>query len=157
MTQEEMNRVVSTFETAGVGQLFSEEREARVARALQDIAAVQAHYERKLSRPMQPSLLEQLEAEPSAFKPLIQAFASPMTLEMRTMIYCVLKGAAVEHVSYDYAAQSRSLLRVELELPSSGERVSFQSDEVWDYEVLRHFGTAKQGGRPLIDGYWAFR
>lgn len=157
MNQEDMNRMVHTFEAAGVGHLFREEREARVARALQDIEAVQAHYERKLSRRMQPSLLEQLEADPSAFKPLIQSFASPMTLEMRTMIYCVLKGAAVEHVSYDYAAQSRSLLRVELELPSSGERVSFASDEVWDYEVLRHFGTAKKGGRPLIDGYWAFR
>ncbi len=157
MTKEEMNRLVQTFEAAGVGWLFKDAREERIARLAQDIEAVQGHYEQKLSRQMQPSLLEQLEADTSAFKPLIQAFASPMTLEMRTMIYCVLKGAAVEHVSYDYSAQSRSSLRIELELPSSGERVSFQSDEVWDYEVLRHFGTAKKGGRPLIDGYWAFR
>jgi hypothetical protein len=157
MKKEEMDRLVQACEAAGVGWLFKDDREGRIAQLVQDIEAVQRHHEQKLSLRMQPSLLEQLEADAPSFKPLIQAFASPMTPEMRTMIYCVLKGAAVERVSYDYTAQSRSLLQVELELPSSGQRVSFQSDEVWDYEVLRHFGTAKKGGRPLIDGYWAFR
>jgi hypothetical protein len=152
-----MDQLVRTFEAAGAGRLFNEDREAALARAVQDIKDVQVLYEQKLSCRMQPSLLEQLKAAPSAFKPLLQSFASPMTPEMRTMIYCVLKGAFVEHVSYDYTARSASRLEVSLKLPSSEERVSFHSEEIWDYEVLRHFGTAKKGDRPLIDGYLAFR
>jgi hypothetical protein len=59
-------------------------------------------------------------------------------------------------VRYEYDARRRSELVVEVEFPS-GEQGTFKSAELWDAEVLRHFGFMKMGGRPIIDGYYAFR
>lgn len=150
------DEVAQLLEGAGVGWYLGSDREQRLAQVLDALRAVEACYARKLSQPVARPLLEQLRKEPASFKPFIQTFAAGMTSEMRTMVYCILSGASVERVRFDYEAERQATLSVELELPT-GERPTFESSEIWDLEVLRHFGTAKKGGRPLIDGYFAFR
>ena len=38
-----------------------------------------------------------------------------------------------------------------------GHTSRFESDDLWDAEFLRHLGLLKVSGRPVIDGYYAFR
>ncbi len=158
MTQEgEQTRALrQLFDSAGVGWALEGDAEEAARRSLREMQAVEAEYQRRLSRPLSPHLLEQLVAESEALRPLIQAFASPLSAPIRVMIYCILKGAGIRRVHYDYEHERRSHLVIELELPT-GQALRFESEELWDVEVLRHFGMTQRGGRPVLEGYYAFR
>ncbi|HYO65530.1 MAG TPA: hypothetical protein VEU33_05560 [Archangium sp.] len=144
------------FDTAGVGWALKEGAETEARRYLQEIQAVQAEYERLLSEPLASPLFEQLVEESEALTPLIQAFASPTSASIRVMIYCILKGAEIRRVHYAYELERRSHLTIDVEL-SDGRSLRFESEDLWDAEVLRHFGMTKRGGRPILEGYYAFR
>lgn len=157
MTQGEQTRTLrQLFDAAGVGWALREGADAEAERFLQEMQAVEAEYARRLSEPMSSPLLDQLVEEREALTPLIQAFASPTSVPIRVMIYCILKGAEILRVRYDYERKHRSHLAIDIELPG-GQTLSFESEDLWDTEVLRHFGMAKRGGRPILDGYYAFR
>lgn len=157
MTQGEQTRALrQLFDTAGVGWALREGADAEARRYLQEIQAVEAEYERLLSEPMSSPLLEQLVEEGEALTPLIQAFASTTSASIRVMIYCILKGAEIRRVLYDYELERRSQLIIDIEL-SDNRTLRFESEDLWDAEVLRHFGMTKRGGRPILEGYYAFR
>lgn len=157
MTQGEQTRTLrQVFDAAGVGWALRGDADAETRRYLQEMRAVEAEHERRLSEPMSPPLLDQLVEQGEALTPLIQAFASPLSAPIRLMIYCILRGAEIRRVHYDYEHKRRSHLAIEIELPN-GQTQSFESDDLWDAEVLRHFGMAKRAERPILDGYYAFR
>jgi hypothetical protein len=149
-------KLASLLQGAGVGWVLHEGQDERTHKILAEIEEVDRYYQEAFGQKLVPSLWEQMSAHSGNLKPLIQSFASPMTPPIRTMIYCVLSGASVRSVRYDYEAQRKSTLSVAVRLPSGKEHM-FESDELWDAEVLRHFGFFKKGGRPIIDGYYAFR
>ncbi len=157
MTQGEQTRALrQLFDTAGVGWALREGVETEARRYVQEIQAVEAEYERLLSEPMASPLLDQLVEESEALTPLIQAFASPTSASIRVMIYCILKGAEIRRVRYDYELERHSQLTIDIEL-SDARTLRFESEDLWDAEVLRHFGMTKRGGRPILEGYYAFR
>lgn len=125
----------------------------RLQKYLEDVAALESEYRGVFGRPTQ--LLSDMEADPS-LDPLVQTFAMPMTATMRLMVYCVLRGARIKSVNYEYQAERTSRIRVEVEF-ADGTRPVFESEEHWDALVLHHLGFAKSGSRPLIDGYFGFR
>ena len=75
---------------------------------------------------------------------------------MRTMIYCVLAGASIERVRFEYKSQQKSALEITVEFPT-GLGATFTSNDIYDAEVLRHIGLMKLGEAPVIDGYYPFR
>lgn len=156
MSTKDIDAISDLFARSGVGWLFDTDREQRVAQVVKETHEVAEELERRFGRAPNPPLLSQMAAEPVALKPLIQAFAVPMTTAMRAMVYCILTGASVRHISYEYEYRRRSRLVVIVEF-DSGEASTFESDDLWDAEVLRHFGFMKLGGEPVVDGYYAFR
>lgn len=156
MQAEQTRALRQLFDSAGVGWALEGDVEAEAHRHLRELEAVEAEYQRRLSTPLSPRLLDQLVADSEALAPLIQAFASPISAPIRVMIYCILKGADVRRVRYDYEHERRSHLVIDIELPT-GQALSFESEELWDAEVLRHLGMTKRGGRPVLEGYYAFR
>jgi hypothetical protein len=144
------------FEDSEVGWVFGEDATERAQQFLREMHDVDRYYNATFHRPLDPPLAEAILHDAARFKPLVQTFASPMTTPMRTMVYCVLDGAQVKAIQFEYRFKARARLEVAVEY-DSGDKATFASDNLWDVEVLRHFGLMKMGDAPVIDGYYAFR
>lgn len=154
------NTLRELFARCDVGWVFegqgAEAASRRTQQILAEMNALGQKYADKVGRDP-PDLIERLIlSDVTRFKPLVQSFASPLTDETRAMIFCLLEGGHVKTIRFEYRRKQHARLEIEVET-ASGESVRFQSDELWDAEVLRHFGLAKLSGAPVIDGYYAFR
>lgn len=149
------------FTDCDVGWVFEGESEEDASERARQISAemdaLAQHYVDALGRPLPAPIDQLILSDVARFKPLVQSFAPPLTPEMRTLIFCLLDGAHIEAIRFDYELKQRARLEVEVGYDNSGGRACFRSDEVWDVEVLRHFGVFKVRGKPVIDGYYAFR
>jgi hypothetical protein len=152
----DLEQLRTIFGLCDVGWVFDEGAEERSRQILREMVDVDRVFASEFGRPLDPPIEQAIAADVTRFKPLVQAFASPMTAPIRAMIYCVLDGAQVKAVQYEYVYRQVSRLRVSIEF-DSGEKATFESDELWDAEALRHFGLMKMGEKPVIDGYYAFR
>ena len=144
------------FEQSDVGWVFEEHADERTQAILSEMHETDVVLHDTVGRPLAPSLEDAILAEVARFKPLIQTFASPMTAPIRAMVYCVLDGAQVKAIRFDYRFKARAHLEVDVEY-DSGVAATFASDDVYDAEALRHFGLMKMGKAPIVDGYYAFR
>jgi hypothetical protein len=148
-------QIVSTFGQAGVGWLFTNEnRTQQVQRIVREFERVES----LLSRRQIPArhLLKRCIENPAEMAAFIQAFASPMTAEVRAAVYLIVTGATIEQLRLDYQRASAAQLQLVLKTPE-GRRLSFQSKELWDFEICHHFILAKADDKPMIDGYYAFK
>ncbi len=148
-------QLFQVFDECGVGWVFGEHASERARRILEEMSEVDRVISDKLARPLD-ALADAILADTARFEPLVQAFASPMTAQIRAMVYCVLDGAQIKAIRFEYRFKECAVLEVDVEY-DSGKRVRFESDNLWDAEALRHFGLLKMGGAPIIDGYYAFR
>ncbi len=155
MIENKEETVRRLFESTGVGWAIGPDRGGKEpAQILAEIAEVEEELKRRTGT--QPDLLNELRAAPELMRPFIHSFTTAKTAPIRAMIYFILKGASVKEVKFHYLAKRQSSLTVTIRL-LSGQEETFESDEFWDVELLRHFGLAKAGGKPLIDGYYSFR
>jgi hypothetical protein len=151
------------FTECDVGWVFEEEGDEDASKRAQQISAemyaLAQHYANTLGerRPLPEPIDRLILSDVARFKPLVQSFAPPLTTEIRTLIFCLLDGAHIEAIRFEYDFKQRAHLEVEVGYDNFGGRACFRSDEVWDVEVLRHFGVFKVRGKPVIDGYYAFR
>ena len=148
-------QLIHVFEICDVGWVFAEAATERAREIFDAMREVEGTYARAFGRPL-GSLDQLILGDVTRFKPFVQAFASPMSGAIRTMAFCVLDGAQVAAISFDYTLKHRAHLEIEVRY-DSGEVARFASDNVWDVEALRHFGLMKMGDAPVIDGYYAFR
>jgi hypothetical protein len=153
MNEQQLDRVL---ELSDVGWVLAEDRVERAQQILLEMRQVDLYFNETFGRPLEPPVANAILADVARLKPLVQTFASPMTTPIRTMVYCVLDGAQIKAIRFDYRFKARAHLEVDVEY-ESGENTTFTSDNVWDVEALRHFGLMKMGQAPVIDGYYAFR
>ncbi len=149
------------FAQCDVGWVFEgegdESASERARQIVGQMSALTQKYEEKVGSDLPETVERRILSDVVRFKPLVQSFASPdMTSEMRTMIFCLLNGGQVRAIKFEYKLKQRAHLEVEI-VTGAGKAIHFESDELWDAEVLRHFGLAKLSGSPFIDGYYAFR
>jgi hypothetical protein len=146
----------SLLHAAGVGWLLQEAKDTRLTQILNEMDELSTYLrDRQLSQT--PDLLQEAATEPTELRPLVQLFASPTSTTIRAMAYCVLRGADIQSVSFEYRLEQVAKLRIELSHPHArGSTIEFESDNLWDAEVLRHVGMMKRGGRPVLHGYYAF-
>lgn len=136
---------------AGLGWLVQDRQNA--AGLLRQIDAASAEYASRYSSA--ENLWEACRSSPKPMQAFLQALAagvSPLMLAMVARI--LLRDAWVMKVSFEFASRRAVALHVEIE-DADGGRQSFDSSEVWDAEVLRHFGLMKVGDKPVIHGYYA--
>lgn len=144
------------FEQCDVGWVFDEHASERAKQILLEMREADRVFSDKIGRLLDPPLAKAIPADVARLKPLVQTFASPMTAPIRAMVYCILDGAQVKAIRFDYRFKALAHLEVDVEY-DSGEAATFASDNVYDAEALRHFGLMKMGNAPVIDGYYAFR
>jgi len=144
----------TVLEAAGVGWLVPDDDADDVAaRVLQEIAELEDYLRDRLG--VDTELLADFDRD-ERLAAVVQTFASPMTTAMRAMAYAVVTGGRVETLDVRYRYGREVALRVEVAMPEGGS-LEFASDELWDFQALRHFGLLKAGGRPVIDGFYATR
>ena len=146
----------TVLELADVAWLLNDSPRERYEQVMREMADVDAIMTRSFTMMRYAPVAEAILSDPDRLKPLVQTFASPMTAPIRAMVYCVLEGAKVDEVNFRYVHKQQSQLEVVVSF-DSGESARFQSAELWDAEALRHFGLMKSSGKPVIDGYYAFR
>lgn len=150
---DDMNDLEKVLSDAGVGWLLQTDRDERLAAIASDLRSVQAELS-KLPAPTSARVGALRLSDPD-MKPFIQCFAVPMTNRIRAMVYCLLDGAELVELQFAYKRKSSVHLHAVIEL-ADGHKEEFDSHDLWDAEVLRHFGLMKMGNRPLIHGYYAF-
>jgi hypothetical protein len=149
--------LVDLFRRAGVGWYMEQASAPSVEDVEREAAEVSRLLEGRLKLPPGTvDVLREMLDEPERMAAFVQTFAIGMTPEIRAMVRCVVRGAIISSLRYEYKAKQRSELHVTLQFGPNND-IPFSSTEHWDAEVLRHLGFAKIGGRPLIDGYFAFR
>lgn len=151
--------LVQAFVASDVGWWIGTDQDARIQQLHGEVKDIEAEYRHRFpveSRSLRGRLIEQMVDQQDSLKPLIQTFASPMTNSIRAMVLAVLRGANVLNFSASYVYRQQSHLVVRVGFPT-GEESEFTTDDLWDFEVLRHFGLMKISGLPAVDGYYAFR
>ena len=138
---------------AGVGWLLQEDKDGRLTQVLGEMDDLSVDLSRRLA-PLLVDVLVEAASGPSELRPLVQLFASPTTMTARAMAYCVLHGADVKSVSFEYEMYQTAKLKVVLS--DTARTLAFETNELYDVEVLRHFGIMKSRGRPVLHGYYAF-
>ena len=149
---DDLNDLETILSDSGAGWLLETDRDERLAAIGSDIREVQA----ELGKLPASARVGALRLTAPEMKPFIQCFAVPMTNRIRAMVYCLLDGAELVELQFAYKRKRSVRLHAVVEL-ADGHMEPFESHDLWDAEVLRHFGLMKMGDRPVIHGYYAFR
>ncbi len=91
----------------------------------------------------------------TAFLQALSGRGSPQMLVMAWRI--TIQGFEVESIKMDYLSGDRFSLRVQLRSPSSATAEIYESDNVSDAKLIRHFGTFQSDGTPRIRGFYPLR
>lgn len=155
MADEDNDDLALLLEASGVGWLLREEREAQLRQIFQGIAELSHELNQRLA-PAKIDVLGEMLSEPAALKPLVQMFATSTSCAMRAMAYCVLRGMEIAAIDFSYRLKQTVALTVALQSHITGQELVFESDRVWDAEVLRHLGIMTMGKKPILHGFYAF-
>lgn len=112
-------------------------------------------YERRFGTPV--DLHAACRAESAKMRAFLQTLAAGVSPGFLAMVARVLlRGAEVAELHVDFISLKSMALRVVLKDPD-GRRHAFESTELWDAQVLHHFGLMEAGAAPVIDGYYSMR
>ena len=105
------------------------------------------------------TLARESERNPHTIRAFLQALAATGKVEMLLMVWRILQGLSIRRVELSYVEKDRFQLVITLALPdgdSSSPEV-YESDDINDAKLLRHFGITTIDGRPLFDGFFPLR
>jgi hypothetical protein len=155
MRDEDLANIARLLEVSGIGWLLQEDRDVRLRQIAAEITELSSELSRRLA-PAKIDLLGEMLKEPEALKPLVQMFASPTSCVMRAMVYCVLRGMEISAIDFSYRLKRTVTLTVSVQNDVTGQELTFESDLVWDAEILRHLGIMAMGKKPILHGFYAF-
>jgi hypothetical protein len=125
----------------------------------EEVTNVEAHINDRIDVGTPPVKLEGLfKVDPGSYdsnqKAFIQTFALPVTDEIRAMVYFIaIENADIRDLKMNYTFKKAFSLKVNIEL-SSGKNINFNSNSIWDAEVVRHFGVMMMNNKPIFSGYF---
>lgn len=151
-----MNRetaIQDAFQKAGVLWYLSSQAKERLENL--NIEMAEVTHILKTEHGVAVDLWEECLLRPEALSGVIQAFVHPMSQRFRALAYLLATGAEIESLEFRYVMRRESKLTVSILY--NGVAKTFTSDNHWDFEVLRHVGMMKMGGKPLLHGYFGYR
>jgi hypothetical protein len=103
------------------------------------------------------SLLNAFRKHPSQVNAFIQALGAVRTPQMLVMVWRIIQGMTISRVEMSYEEQAAFHLRVVLASPYGESDEVFESSNIDDASLLRHFGAMKMDDKPLFDGFYALK
>jgi hypothetical protein len=145
--------IQGAFQKAGVLWYLSSQADERLENLKAEMREVSHNL--RTEHGVSVDLWEECLLRPEALSGVIQAFVHPMSQNFRALAFLLATGAEIESLEFRYVKRRESLLAVTVVY--KGVAKNFTSDNHWDFEMLRHVGTMKLGGKPLLHGYFGFR
>lgn len=148
-------KVAEAFKKSGRGWLVEHSSAAQIlTQTTRDLGEFADEYQRRFGeRPDPFALLDEIPHKGRAF---FQVFVgTPITLDMRILIWRLLLGVELLAIRLDYKREGDFELVVALET-HKGEREEYRSTNAWDFRVLRQVGLLSVDGQAILDGFFAF-
>lgn len=99
------------------------------------------------------NLLRERTRNPHRLKAFLQALGWEPGSDMLVMAWRILQGDKINTVEMRYHQAKSFQLEVTLRDQGSSHISSYESNDIDDAALLRHFGIAKKGGQPFFDGF----
>ena len=105
------------------------------------------------------ALAVEAERNPHKVRAFLQALGTSRSADMLVMVWRILQGLSIRKVAMDYREQEVFRLVVTLARPGEGQDVleEYQSSDINDAALVRHFGITTVNGGPLFDGFFPTR
>jgi hypothetical protein len=110
--------------------------------------------------PFTPEALEaEAERNPHKVRAFLQALGTSRSPEMLVLVWRILQGLSIRKVVMNYREREAFSLTVTLARAGDGQELleEYQSQDINDAALVRHFGIATIDGRPLFDGFYPLR
>jgi len=134
-------------------------REGAIPYLLEQLSAVTAEFQRRFGHEVSfapESLAAEADRNPHKVAAFLQALAASRSPEMLVMVWRILQGLSIRDVTMAYHEWAPFNLNVTLARPG-GEQDSletYQTTDINDAALLRHFGIMTLGDKPLFDGFF---
>lgn len=103
------------------------------------------------------SLLAEFQRSPHKVRAFLQAVGETDSPDMLVMAWRLLQGSEVAEADLHYQSRKRFTLRVKLTSPEGGAEEVYESDDIDDAAMFRHFGILKMDDQPVLDGFYALQ
>lgn len=104
------------------------------------------------------ALRREQEGNPHKVRALLQIMASVVSPDMLVMAWRIMQGMNIDAMQMDYEQEKSFRLRVRLvSMYDDKVREEYETTDIDDAVVLRHFGIMKMNDRPVFDGFYPMR
>jgi hypothetical protein len=139
---------------ANAGWLVRKDSPEQLTRILSEIDELSALLTKELSSPR--DVFAEMLAEPRLLRPLTQLFATPTSTPIRAAAHCIIRGWDVKSINLAYELKRAVSLTVVVEHVGSGETHQFNSNNIYDVELVQHIGIMTLSGKPVMTGFYPF-
>jgi len=101
------------------------------------------------------SLLREHQANPHKVRALLQVLGSVASPDILVMVWRILQGMNIASIQMEY--DQERVFRLRVTLSSSYDQAiaeHYESTDIDDAVVLRHFGIMKMDDKPCFDGFY---
>ena len=152
---------------AGLGWLIEEQTNPGqprqlVPRILKQLEAVETEYRKRIGIPVSfsPETLETEAAKnPHKVRAFLQAMRASASSTMLVMVWRILQGLSIHSVDLKYRGRQEFALTVILARSEDdpGAREIYESTDIFDAILIRHFGYGTICGEPVFEGFYPSR
>lgn len=104
------------------------------------------------------ALLQEQEANPHKVRALLQIMASVGSPDMLVMAWRIMQGMNIDAMQMEYEQEKTFRLRIRLvSMDNAIQKEEYETTDIDDAVVLRHFGIMKMNDRPVFDGFYPLR
>lgn len=157
ITKEDILRIYSRLDSQGLIPLDLKNIDAIEVKLNQELEQVESEINQRQIKEIPVSLaaLFKTQEPTSKQQAFLETFAFPMSASMRAMVYFLTQeNADIMGLDMHYTLKENFSLRVLLGLKDSPDQTcEFNSESIWDAEIIRHFALMQMNGQPIFAGY----
>jgi len=103
------------------------------------------------------ALVAEYNRSPLKVKGFFQILSGTRTPDMLLMAWRIIQGMEIKDIQLSYSLRESFRVRVILESPYGEPDAPYESQEIQDFTIFRHFGIMEISGRPVFDGFYALK
>jgi len=103
------------------------------------------------------AIVEEYTRNPTKIRAFFQALGSTHNPEMLLMVFRIIRGMEIDNVQISYEKKKAFNMQVELLSPYGEPSESYNSQNINDFALLRHFGILTIDEKPVLDGFYSLR
>jgi hypothetical protein len=103
------------------------------------------------------AIIAEYDRNPHRVKTFIQVLGTTRSPDLLLMVWRIMQGMEIEEVEVVYRRLEDFRMRIALVSPYGEPSEEYQSADINDAALLRHFGILKMNGRPVFDGFYPLR